>query len=112
MVLKETIKNVQQGKASWNNRFGTEHNTVDLGDFTGKNMNNLTGYEDYTNYEGKDYTGNNHSIEDLQRENRNKAVTNVIIKCIFPLLALLSIYYILKETVKKSKKQHIDDDKD
>lgn len=86
-----------------NNRFNHKNTEIYLGVFTGSNMDNLTGYEDYTNYGGVDYTGSNYSIEDLQKENRNTTFYNILVKLGLPLLALFAIYYLMKETILKKK---------
>ncbi len=109
-LTPEFLKKFKDGTTPSNNPFGLEASATDLNGFTGENMDYLTGYEDYTNYNGKDYTGSNYSIEDLQKENRNAMFFNIVIKLGLPLLALFAIYYLLKETIWKKTKENINDE--
>src|SRR5690554_6081982 len=80
----KVLNNFKTGNTAANSPFGYRANETDLNGFTGENMDYLTGYEDYTNYNGKDYTGSNYSIEDLQKENRNAMFFNIVIKLGLP----------------------------
>lgn len=80
------------------NPFGLEESSTVLNGYSGENTDNLSGYEDYTNYKGVDYTGYN-KIEDLQEENRNKEISNVLSPFISFLMPLG--FYLLYKLLKK-----------
>src|SRR5690606_17816613 len=44
------IENLKKGNVPQASPFGIKASSTDLNGFTGENMDNLTGYEDYTNY--------------------------------------------------------------
>lgn len=77
-LTPEYLKDLRSGNTPSNNPFGLKASATDLKGFTGENMDYLTGYEDYTNYKGVDYTDPYHSIEGLKGE--NQSASNKLVK--------------------------------
>jgi len=93
------IENLKKGNVPQASPFGIKASSTDLNGFTGENMDNLTGYEDYTNYKGVDHTEPYYSIKDLQEENRNDEIRDVL--SIFISFLMPLGFYLLYKLLKK-----------
>ena len=74
----KVLNDFKTGNTAANSPFGYRANETYLNGFTGENMDYLTGYEDYTNYNGKNYTGLYNTIEGLRGE--NQSTSNKLVK--------------------------------